>query len=43
MWVMWVRVCVTARVRKKAEIRERVWIWVSAAVCFGVWVMRLQY
>ena len=43
MWSMWARVCVTARVRKKVEIRERVWIWVSASVCFRVWVMRLQY
>ena len=38
-----VRVCVTLRVRKEAGIWERAWIWVSASVCFRVWVMSLQY
>ena len=34
MWVMWVQVCVTARVRKKVESWERVCTCVFASVCF---------
>ena len=43
MWVMRARVCVTARVRKKFEIREKVRTRVSVTACFGVWKIRMQY